>query len=152
MYIEEVEMVADEGPLQELKGLRVSSFDDDEEEGQNAADNLNDFDEGDVEDENEEHVPVKLGFVDEPEHSWSLFRQVFPSKAGGAPVRVNILKCHFLVAYLSLSPSNANSNYYLQAWLDPLSLPAGRTCLCDICGEPLQFLLQVYIFILQSEI
>lgn len=115
MRIEDVEMDADEEPLQELKGLRVSSFDDDEEEGQNAVDNLNDFDEGDVEDENEEHVPVKLGFLDEPEHSWSLFRQVFPSKAGGAP-----------------------------AWLDPVNLPSGRTCLCDICGEPLQFLLQVY--------
>lgn len=42
---------------------------------------------------------------------------MFPSKAGGVPV-----------------------------WLDPdpVSLPSGRSCCCDICGEPLQFLLQVY--------
>lgn len=31
----------------------------------------------------------------------------------------------------------------LQAWLDPDSLPSGRARDCDICGEPLQFLLQV---------
>lgn len=116
-------MDAGEDPIQELKGLRVSSFhDDDEEEGQNTDDNSNDFDEGDDEDENEEYVPVTLGFVDKPEHRWSLLRQVFPSKAGGIP-----------------------------AWLNPVNLPSGRTCLCDICGEPLQFLLQVYAPISEKE-
>lgn len=31
-----------------------------------------------------------------------------------------------------------------QAWLDLVNLPSGRSCVCDICGEPLQFLLQVF--------
>ncbi|KAF2325128.1 hypothetical protein GH714_022927 [Hevea brasiliensis] len=30
-----------------------------------------------------------------------------------------------------------------QAWLDPVNVPSGRSCACDICGNPLQFLLQV---------
>jgi hypothetical protein len=36
--------------------------------------------------------------------------------------------------------------YMLQAWLDPVNLPSGRSCVCDICEEPLQFLLQVIFF------
>ncbi|KAF3450541.1 hypothetical protein FNV43_RR06627 [Rhamnella rubrinervis] len=30
------------------------------------------------------------------------------------------------------------------AWLDLVNLPSGRTCLSDISGEPLHFVLQVY--------
>ncbi|MFS7930463.1 putative Zinc finger, MYND-type [Helianthus anomalus] len=30
------------------------------------------------------------------------------------------------------------------AWLNPINLPSGKSCLCDICGQPLQFLLQFY--------
>ncbi|XP_027355046.1 programmed cell death protein 2 [Abrus precatorius] len=69
----------------------------------------------DYDDEDEEHELVTLGFVDKPKNQWSLLRQYFPSKAGGVP-----------------------------AWLDPLNIPLGRTSLCDFCGDPLQFLLQVY--------
>ncbi|KAF7826289.1 programmed cell death protein 2-like [Senna tora] len=58
---------------------------------------------------------IREGFAEKPKNKWSLYRQCFPSKAGGVP-----------------------------AWLDPLNIPSGRSHLCDICGEPLQFLLQVY--------
>lgn len=114
MLIKELEM--DEGgeSVQDVKGSRMSSFDQEDDE-QNVGDDMNDFDECDDEDEVEEEVPVKLGFAEKPEHSYLLLRQVFPSKAGGVP-----------------------------AWLDPIHLPSGRSCLCDMCGEPLQFLLQVY--------
>ncbi|KAK3009280.1 hypothetical protein RJ639_014323 [Escallonia herrerae] len=66
-------------------------------------------------DAEEEQLPVTLGFAEKPKNRWSLLRQLFPSKAGGVP-----------------------------AWLDPLNLPYGRSRMCDFCGEPLQFLLQVY--------
>ncbi|KAI9095367.1 hypothetical protein K1719_026401 [Acacia pycnantha] len=63
----------------------------------------------------EEEDPITLGFVEKPKNKRCLQRQYFPSKAGGGP-----------------------------AWLDPVNIPSGRSCMCDICGEPLQFLLQVY--------
>ncbi|PON55556.1 hypothetical protein PanWU01x14_187360 [Parasponia andersonii] len=66
-------------------------------------------------DDDEEIDDVVLGFVKKPKNPHSLLRHLFPSKAGGVP-----------------------------AWLDPINLPSGRTFLCDICGEPLQFMLQVY--------
>eukprot|EP00250_Pteridium_aquilinum_P004202 c14429_g1_i1 orf=145-1374(+) len=66
-------------------------------------------------DEEEEELPVVVGFLQKPEHPWSLSRHLFPSKAGGAP-----------------------------AWLDPINLPQGEDILCGICGKPMQFLLQVY--------
>ncbi|KAK7303963.1 hypothetical protein RJT34_14913 [Clitoria ternatea] len=72
-------------------------------------------DEDDDYDDEEEHEPATLGFVEKPKNQWSLCRQYFPSKAGGVP-----------------------------AWLDPVNIPLGRTSVCDICEEPLQFLLQVY--------
>ncbi|KAI3731458.1 hypothetical protein L1987_62646 [Smallanthus sonchifolius] len=28
--------------------------------------------------------------------------------------------------------------------VNPINLPSGKSCLCDICGQPLLFLLQVY--------
>ncbi|PPS14874.1 hypothetical protein GOBAR_AA05702 [Gossypium barbadense] len=65
---------------------------------------------------------VILGFVEKPEHNWSLLRQQFPSKAGGVP-----------------------------AWLDPDNLPTGMSCVCDVCGEPLQFLLQVYAPLVEKD-
>ena len=34
----------------------------------------------------DEQVPVGLGFLEQPEHEWSLLRHLFPSKAGGTPV------------------------------------------------------------------
>ncbi|KAJ0796687.1 putative Zinc finger, MYND-type [Helianthus annuus] len=30
------------------------------------------------------------------------------------------------------------------AWLNPINLPSGKSCLCDICGQPLRFMLQVF--------
>ncbi|KAL9296708.1 hypothetical protein ACSQ67_022604 [Phaseolus vulgaris] len=73
------------------------------------------YDDVDEDDEEEEHEPITLGFFDKPKNKWSLQRQYFPSKAGGVP-----------------------------AWLDPLNIPSGGSFVCDICGDPLQFLLQVY--------
>ncbi|XP_015892022.2 uncharacterized protein LOC107426374 isoform X2 [Ziziphus jujuba] len=74
------------------------------------------IDEDDDDDEDEEaEDSVILGFLKKPKNPRSLLRHLFPSKAGGVP-----------------------------AWLDPVNLPSGRSCLCDICGEPLQFVLQVY--------
>ncbi|XP_074267526.1 uncharacterized protein LOC141590912 [Silene latifolia] len=69
----------------------------------------------DFDEEEEEEVLVTLGLVQVPQNNGALVRQVFPSKAGGVP-----------------------------AWLDPDNLPTGKACCCDLCGEPLQFLLQVY--------
>ncbi|XP_010268384.1 PREDICTED: programmed cell death protein 2 isoform X2 [Nelumbo nucifera] len=39
----------------------------------------------------------------------------------------------------------------LEAWLDPVDLPSERSRACGICGEPLQFLLQVYAPISEKE-
>ncbi|KDP33257.1 hypothetical protein JCGZ_13097 [Jatropha curcas] len=103
--------------VERFKSLHISPLDDD----------------GDIEDEQEmpleedddeedEQEPVTLGFVEKPKSSWSLLRQLFPSKAGGVP-----------------------------AWLDPINLPSGRSSVCDICGDPLQFLLQVYAPLSEKE-
>ncbi|KAF5744121.1 hypothetical protein HS088_TW08G00715 [Tripterygium wilfordii] len=81
-----------------------------------------DDDEDDEDDDEDEQQPVTLGFLEEKEYDWSLLRQSFPSKAGGVP-----------------------------AWLDPVNLPSGRSSACDICGEPLQFVLQVYAPISEKE-
>ncbi|MCL7050379.1 hypothetical protein MKW94_009200 [Papaver nudicaule] len=67
------------------------------------------------EEEDEEEEPVTLGFVEKPKNLDSLLPQFFPSKAGGTP-----------------------------AWLDPVDLPSEKSRTCGICGDPLQFLLQVY--------
>ncbi|XP_042987318.1 programmed cell death protein 2 [Carya illinoinensis] len=98
------------------KGLRISSLDGDdgEEEEPPPQQQLEVF-AAYEEDEEEEEDFVILGFLEKPKNRWSLLRQMFPSKAGGVP-----------------------------AWLDPVNLPSGKSCVCDICGEPLQFLLQVY--------
>ncbi|XP_028782176.1 programmed cell death protein 2-like [Neltuma alba] len=99
-------------PTDKLKGVRISSLDDDDDEEALVDNEHEDYDSND---EEEEQDPITLGFVEKPKNKWSLQRQYFPSKAGGAP-----------------------------AWLDPVNIPPGRSCMCDICGEPLQFLLQVY--------
>ncbi|XP_068640521.1 uncharacterized protein [Aristolochia californica] len=78
--------------------------------------------EEDEEDEEEVEVPVTLGFVEKPKSPFFLLRELFPSKAGGVP-----------------------------AWLDPVGLPSGQACVCDICREPLQFLLQVYAPLSEKE-
>lgn len=71
--------------------------------------------EDDEEDEEKEVDPMILGFVRTPENPHSLTRHFFPSKAGGTP-----------------------------AWLDPINIPTGLDSCCGICGNPLQFLIQVY--------
>ncbi|XP_022157365.1 programmed cell death protein 2 [Momordica charantia] len=81
-----------------------------------------DFDTDDDDEDEETEESVVLGFVEKPKNSWSLLPQLFPSKAGGVP-----------------------------AWLDPVNLPSGRSCVCDICGEPLQFLLQIYAPIVEKD-
>ncbi|KAL6978349.1 hypothetical protein U1Q18_020018 [Sarracenia purpurea var. burkii] len=100
--------------LKKFRALQITSLEeeDDEGNGEGCGDMLDDED---VDAEDEDLVPVMLGFVEKPKNHWSLSRQLFPSKAGGVP-----------------------------AWLDPVNLPSGRSCHCDICGEPLQFVLQVY--------
>ncbi|KAK8694382.1 hypothetical protein V6N13_071936 [Hibiscus sabdariffa] len=109
--------------VDELKGLRITSLDDDDDADDEdiAVDEDNDDDDEDDEEEEEDEAVI-LGFVEKPEHSWSLLRQQFPSKAGGVP-----------------------------AWLDPDNLPSGMSCVCDICGEPLQFLLQVYAPLVEKD-
>ncbi|GLU16805.1 hypothetical protein SLE2022_332190 [Rubroshorea leprosula] len=108
--------------VEKLKGLQITALDDEEEEEEEEkAQEIDIYDE-EEEDEEEEQEPVILGFVEKPEHSWSLLRQQFPSKAGA-----------------------------VTAWLDPDNLPSGRSCVCDLCGEPLQFLLQVYAPLVEKE-
>ncbi|XP_061961425.1 uncharacterized protein LOC133682166 [Populus nigra] len=92
---------------EKLKGIQIRSLDDDDEVEEVVEEE---------EDDSEEEEPVTLGFLEKPKDRRSLLRQVFPSKAGGAP-----------------------------AWLDPVNLPSGRSCVCDICEEPIQFLLQVFL-------
>ncbi|KAF8394612.1 hypothetical protein HHK36_020826 [Tetracentron sinense] len=87
-----------------------------QEEEQVEEEEEEDDDDDEEEEEDEEQEPVTLGFLEKSKSHCSLLHQLFPSKAGGVP-----------------------------AWLDPVDLPSERSRLCDICGEPLQFLLQVYI-------
>lgn len=108
--------------LQKLKALQITSLEEEEDDEDQVNGESSNLFDED-DDEEEEQVAVTLGFVEKPKKRWSLLRQLFPSKAGGSP-----------------------------AWLDPIDLPSGRSCLCDICGEPLQFLLQVLIFIIVENI
>ena len=71
--------------MEELKGLQITTLDDDDDDEEIAID---EDDNEEDEDEEEEEEAVILGFVEKPEHSWSLLRQHFPSKAGGIPVNI----------------------------------------------------------------
>ncbi|EOY09784.1 Zinc finger (MYND type) family protein / programmed cell death 2 C-terminal domain-containing protein, putative isoform 3 [Theobroma cacao] len=106
-----------EDSIEELKGLRITPLDDDDDDDDEeiAVDD-------DEDDDEEEEEAVILGFVEKPQHSWSVLRQQFPSKAGGVP-----------------------------AWLDAYNLPSGMSCVCDICGQPLQFVLQVYAPLVEKD-
>ncbi|KAK6243927.1 hypothetical protein QUC31_010336 [Theobroma cacao] len=105
-----------EDSIEELKGLRITPLDDDDD------DDDEEIAVDDDEDDDEEEEAVILGFVEKPQHSWSVLRQQFPSKAGGVP-----------------------------AWLDAYNLPSGMSCVCDICGQPLQFVLQVYAPLVEKD-
>ncbi|XAR61374.1 hypothetical protein NMG60_11035058 [Bertholletia excelsa] len=114
--------------LAKLGGLRITSLEEQEDEefevngdGNGLVDD-DDDDDFYMDEDDDEQVPVTLGFVEKPKHQWSLLRQLFPSKAGGFP-----------------------------AWLDPINLPSGKSCVCDHCGEPLQFVLQVYAPLSEKE-
>lgn len=76
--------------LDNLRGLRITSLDDDDEEvvEEIAID----------EDEDEEaNDSVVLGFVEKPKNPRSLLRHLFPSKAGGVPVCHKILQLFYLL-------------------------------------------------------
>ncbi|PHT50523.1 hypothetical protein CQW23_10270 [Capsicum baccatum] len=99
------------------KTLQITPLDEeDQEEAQidNSGD-VDSYNDDDEKEEDEDKEPVGLGVLEKPENSWSLQRELFPSKAGGTP-----------------------------AWLDPVNLPTGKSCLCDFCIEPLQFMLQLF--------
>ncbi|KAI9095402.1 hypothetical protein K1719_026436 [Acacia pycnantha] len=66
-------------PTNNLKGIRISSLDDDEEVLID-----NEHEDYDFNDEEEED-PITLGFVGKPKNNWCLQRQYFPSKAGRGP-------------------------------------------------------------------
>ncbi|KAK3151362.1 hypothetical protein QOZ80_3AG0244930 [Eleusine coracana subsp. coracana] len=103
---------------EKFRGLRITSLDeeDDEAELENEPPPAA-ATSADYEDdeEDEEEAEVTLGFLEKPKRPGLLLRHLFPSKAGGIP-----------------------------AWLDPVNLPSGKSSCCGFCGEPLQFVLQVY--------
>lgn len=73
-------------PIENLKGLRISSVDDEEGDQDIAVDEGDYEDDDDEEEEEGEQEPVTLGFLEKPKNEWSLLRQLFPSKVGGPPV------------------------------------------------------------------
>lgn len=76
-------------PSEKLRTLRITSLDEEEDEGDapvNDSFEEEEEDDDDDEDEVEGHEPVSLGFVERPKYSWSLSRELFPSIAGGTPV------------------------------------------------------------------
>lgn len=89
--------------VDELKGLRITNLDDDDDDDDDEGTAVDEDDNGEDEDddgEEEEEESVILGFVEKPEHSWSLLRQQFPSKAGGVPVNLFSFFCFSLISLL----------------------------------------------------
>jgi pre-rRNA-processing protein TSR4 len=84
-----------ESSAKKLSSLRITSLDDDDDEtevphqpppaGPSAA--AADYEDDDDEDE---EVEVTLGVLSKPKHPGLLLRHLFPSKAGGIPVRAPI--------------------------------------------------------------
>lgn len=121
-----------EESMEKFNSLRITSLEDDDEDkdevpvGLNGSGRVNlcddDDDDDEDDDETEDQGMVVLGFVEKPKNKWSLLSQLFPSKAGGTP-----------------------------AWLDPVNLPSNASCCCDLCGQPLQFVLQVYAPLTEEE-
>ncbi|KAJ3676111.1 hypothetical protein LUZ60_003523 [Juncus effusus] len=99
-----------------INSLRITEVEEDEIEKEDDEEmEIEKNNEFDEEEEEDEELDVQLGFVEKPKNPRLLLRQNFPSKAGGVP-----------------------------AWLDPVSLPKEKDRTCGFCGEPLQFLLQIY--------
>lgn len=74
---------------EELKGLQITSLDDesDEEEEQlKEQEIVVDNDDEEEEEDEEARDSMVLGFVKRPKKASSLLRHFFPSKAGGVPV------------------------------------------------------------------
>jgi pre-rRNA-processing protein TSR4 len=80
---------------EKLSGLRITSLDDEEEDdepelphqhGPAAAVAYEDYD-----DDEDEEAEVMLGLLEEPKRPGLLLRHLFPSKAGGTPVRTTVL-------------------------------------------------------------
>lgn len=70
---------------QKLKSLQISCLSEEENEGGAPDDDVEDADSDEFDDE-EDEIPMTLGFVEKPKNPWSSRRQYFPSKAGGSPV------------------------------------------------------------------
>ncbi|XP_078159261.1 uncharacterized protein LOC144554787 isoform X2 [Carex rostrata] len=97
--------------LASLRSLTITPLEEMKQDEDVQIENSDEFDEED----DEEEVEVKLGFVEKPTNPRLLLRHFFPCKAGGFP-----------------------------AWLDPVNLPLDKSRICGFCGELLQFVLQIY--------
>lgn len=87
---------------EKLKGVHISSLDEDDEveEVVEEEDEEGDDSEEEGDDSEEEGEPVTLGFLEKTKNHWSLSRQVFPSKAGGVPVLIfNSSKLLFFLCF-----------------------------------------------------
>jgi pre-rRNA-processing protein TSR4 len=107
-----------EPSAEKLRGLRITSLDEEDDEAELAHQPPPAVaPSADYEDreEDDEEPEVVLGFLEKPKCPGLLLRHLFPSKTGGIP-----------------------------AWLDPVNLPSGKSTCCGFCGEPLQFVLQIY--------
>lgn len=72
--------------LEDLRKLRITTMEVVEGEEEEEAVEHDDVEEEEEEDE-EEDEGVTLGFIEKPKNPRSLLRHLFPSKAGGVPVR-----------------------------------------------------------------
>ena len=72
--------------MENLKGLQITSLDDNDEEEEEVEEYAMDEEDDNDEDEEEEEKFVTLGFVEKPKNPWSLLHQLFPSKARSVPV------------------------------------------------------------------
>lgn len=75
-----------------LKSLQISSLSEDEEEDEGGD---RDDDVEDVVSDEEDQIPMTLGFAEKVKNPWSSRRQYFPSKAGGSPVIKWVYRCKF---------------------------------------------------------
>lgn len=72
--------------LANLRSLTITPLDEDEKDEDVEVENSDEFDE----EEEGEELEVQLGFVEKPRNPRLLLRHLFPSKAGGFPVKLFI--------------------------------------------------------------